>query len=587
MTGKPGRPREWTAQEDALLRDLYLEGKSTAYLADRFDTSRDNIRQRLSRLGVRRPSTLAGSGGPPRPRREEGGLAARVASLLGLAPEPEPAIERLDDNLVRRFVEDPAAFLTWLGVSLFDYQADALELIRGHDRTALVWSRQSGKDHLTALYALWLAVVRPGAVVVCVSPSQRQSDLWMERLQGFALSRRELRESVVDLSSSELSLTNASRVYSLPGGMSGGVTIRGFSRVSLLVFNEAAWVDESVYQAAGPFLAASEGGKVVLISTPFGQSGFLWRAWNSELYARSHVPAERCPLIAPAFLEKERASMDSLSFESEYHAAFLSSQNAYFPSELVARAVQAYPLVETPLEEHAAMTRYLGADWARVEGGDRTVLTVVGVDASGHGRVLWLKTFEGTSYVDQVAYVAWLHGLWRFRRIYSDASAHAVNDLLRAKGLPVEPVTFSLPSKVELYSRLKAALEADKLTLPQQANLLRELASFEYRISASGNLMLHAAAGGHDDFPDSLALASRTLTRERGKPGPVVFPSTWSTLGPASPRPLLERHRPPERPLVLGVCETCHQPIVSGQEYVGANARRHARCPAGLQNPGV
>ena len=85
MTGKPGRPREWTAQEDALLRDLYLEGKSTAYLADRFDTSRDNIRQRLSRLGVRRPSTLAGSGGPPRPRREEGGLAARVAS-----PRPRP-----------------------------------------------------------------------------------------------------------------------------------------------------------------------------------------------------------------------------------------------------------------------------------------------------------------------------------------------------------------------------------------------------------------------------------------------------------------------------------------------------------------
>ncbi len=76
MTGKTGRPREWTAEGDALLRDLYLEGKSTAYLADRFDTSIVNVRQRLSRLGVRRPSTTAGSSGLG-PRAMEGGLAAR------------------------------------------------------------------------------------------------------------------------------------------------------------------------------------------------------------------------------------------------------------------------------------------------------------------------------------------------------------------------------------------------------------------------------------------------------------------------------------------------------------------------------
>lgn len=519
MTGKPGRPRTWTADEDSLLKDLYLEGKSAAYLADRFGTSSENVRQRLSRSGVRRPSTATGGSAGTRPRPQEGGLAARIAQFLGLAPESEPAPEPLPEDLVRRFVDDPTAFLEWLGVELFDYQREALELIRSHDRTALVWSRQSGKDHITALYALWLAVTRPAAVVVCVSPSQRQSDLWAERLTSFALSRRELRESVTDLSESEVAFSNRSRVYSLPSGTGGGVTIRGFSRVSLLVVNEAAWVAEDVYQAAGPFLAASEGGKVVLISTPFGQGGYLWRAWNSELFAKSHVAAERCPLISAEFLEKERASMDSLSFESEYHAAFLSARNAYFPTELIARCTQAYALVESPLEEHRGMAFVLGADWARVEGGDRTVLTVVGVGADGRGRVLWLKSFEGTSYVDQAAYVGWLHGLWRFRRIYSDASAHAVNDLLRSKSLPVTPVPFSAPSKVELYSRLKAALEADRLVLPRHEALLRELSTFEYRISSGGNLLLHAITGGHDDYPDSLGLAARDLTKERESPG--------------------------------------------------------------------
>jgi len=128
VTGKTGRPRLWSAEEDALLKDLYLEGKSTAYLADRFDTTIENVRQRLSRLGVRRPSTVA-SGGAPRRRREDGGLAARIARLLGVGPLEERVREALADDALRRFVEDPAAFLAWLDVDLFDYQRAALELV--------------------------------------------------------------------------------------------------------------------------------------------------------------------------------------------------------------------------------------------------------------------------------------------------------------------------------------------------------------------------------------------------------------------------------------------------------------------------
>src|SRR5439155_2932242 len=232
-----------------------------------------------------------------------------------------------------------------------------------------------------------------------------------------------------------------------------------------------------------------------------------------------------------------------------------------------------YALVEAPLEEHVGMARYLGADWARVEGGDCTVLTVLGVDPSGVGRVLWLKTFEGASYVDQAAYVGWLHGLWRFRRIYSDASAHAVNDLLRSKSLPVEPVTFSLQGKVELYSRLKAALEADRLVLPQHAALLRELSTFEYRISTSGNLLLHAVEGGHDDFPDSLALAARTLTRERGKAGPVLFPAMGLRAPGLAPSPF---RRP--GPQVVGTCTRCGGPIVDEAAWI-VRPPMHLRCP--------
>lgn len=505
-------------------------------------------------------------------------LASHLARLQGALPEAagSPPVA-IPDDVLRSWLEDPEAFASWLGISLFPYQSDALRLIRRHDRTCLAWGRQCGKDHLTSLYGLYLALTRPRSIVVCVSPSQRQSDLWMERLQSFALSRREVRGSVVDLSQSEISLTNASRVYSLPSGAQGSATIRGFSRVSLLVVNEAAWVSEDTFQAAQPFLAASGAeAKLVLISTPFGQSGHFWRSWNSDLFAKSHARSAESPLVPAEFLEKEKATMDSLSFAAEYEAQFLSAQNAYFPTELIASCTHAYGLVESPLPEHEGLARYLGADWARVAGADRSVLTVVGVDTEGQGKVLWIRSFEGVDYVQQAAYVAWLHGLWSFRRIFSDASNHAVNDLLRSRSLPVEPVVFTVPSKVELFGRLKNAMEAGRLVLPNHPDLLRELSTFEYRISEAGNLLLHHVAGGRDDHPDSLALAASAITRpRRGKAGPVVGPRPdWlRSLEESAPaRPV----RPSEGPRPR--CSRCGEPIEPGQVYVGPMGRQHASC---------
>ena len=388
----------WEKEETAYLTWAYSTGLRVEYAGKHLQRSPDAVKKQASRMGLEHPRTAQRLG----TRKDD--LATRLFALQGLTPEMEGARRPpLPDEDLERFLRAPEVLFSWLGVDLFPYQEEGLGLIQRGERTALVWGRQTGKDTLTGLYGLWLALTTPGAVVVCVSPSQRQSDLWMEKLQGFTLSKPEVRDAVTDLSRSELTLANGARVYSLPSGVGGGVTIRGFSKVSLLVFNEAAWVAEEVYQAAGPFLAASEGGKVVLVSTPFGQGGYLWRAWNSPLFAKLGVPSSASPLISSAFLAKEKETMDALSYASEYEARFLSSQNAYFPTELVQRCVEAYPLVESPLPEHDGLTRYLGCDWGRVEGGDKTVLTVVGIDGDGRGKVLWLKAFEGTDYVQQAA----------------------------------------------------------------------------------------------------------------------------------------------------------------------------------------
>ncbi len=505
--------RPWTDSDDRFLRELREAGRSARFIAAELRRTPQAVEKRLERLGVRGPAPERDHGD----RISRAGLLARIAARLGRVVGPDAEAQRaITDDDIDAWASDPETFFAWLGVGLFPYQKEALAIIRASDRVCIVWPRQHGKDTITALYGLWVAVTSPGSVIVCVSPSQRQSNLWMDELKAFVLGRRELRSEIGDMSETELSLSNGSRVYSLPSGAQGSATIRGFSRVSVVVANEAAWIADETFAAIQPFLAVSGAhAKLVLASTPFGQAGFLWRAFNNPAFARHHVTEISSPLIPADFVDKERGSMDALTFASEWNATFISGQSSYFPTELVVRCTESYDLVETPLPQQAELDFYLGADWARVEGGDRTVLTVVGIDREGHGRVLWIKTFEGTSYVDQANYVAWLDKQWGFSRIFSDASAFATNDMLASRGLPVEPVVFSQPGKVELYSRLKAAMESGRLTIPNHPDLLREVSTFQYKVSDAGNLLLHHAAGGHDDYPDSLALAAHELTRER------------------------------------------------------------------------
>lgn len=513
------------------------EGQTDVQIAEVLSSTPDAVKQVRYRSGIS-PLTQRRDSNVTRAVTQEasvtetsGNLATRFAELQGLSSEAEEDLEPPVDSLLQRFLNDPSAFFEFLGFSLYPYQEKGLELMLENDRTSLVWGRQTGKDTLTSLHGLWLALTSPGAIVVCVSPSQRQSDLWMGKLRALALSKPDIRDAITDLSQAQIAFYNGSKVYSLPSGSQGSATLRGFSAVSLLVVNEAAWVGEETFQAVQPFLATSAAqgrtAKLDLISTPFGQSGYLWRAWNADLFAKSTVPSSASPLISEDFLAQERGTMDALTVAAEYEGRFLSAQDAYSPTELIQRCVQAYPLVESPLPEHEGLIRYLGSDWARIAGADRTVLTIVGVDEEGHGRVLWIRTFEGEDYVSQANYVTWLDSLWNFAVVSSDASNHAVNDLLRSKGLGVDAVNFTVPSKVELFGRLKNALEAGKLAIPNHPDLIGELSTFRYRISEKGNLLLHHAEGGHDDYPDSLALSARAIT---SNPGTDVEPRSFGEI---------------------------------------------------------
>jgi phage terminase large subunit-like protein len=111
----------------------------------------------------------------------------------------------------------------------------------------MLCSRQSGKSTTSAVLAAHEAVYTPGALVLILSPTLRQSGELFAKVKAVLADAGEMAEPDRD-SVTTLVLGNGSRIVSLPGTER---TIRGFSAPSLVVIDEAARVRDEASLVAG------------------------------------------------------------------------------------------------------------------------------------------------------------------------------------------------------------------------------------------------------------------------------------------------------------------------------------------------
>jgi hypothetical protein len=158
--------------------------------------------------------------------------------------------------------------------------------------------------------------------VLLVSPSLRQSaELYAKCMAIYRAIGRPLPTTVE--TALRLDLANGSRIVSLPASEG---TVRGFSVARLLIEDEASRVDDALYYATRPMLAVS-GGRLILMSTPFGKRGHFWHEWTNggEGWERVEIPASACPRIPATFLEEERRALGPFWFRQEYECQFSAS----------------------------------------------------------------------------------------------------------------------------------------------------------------------------------------------------------------------------------------------------------------------
>jgi hypothetical protein len=368
---------------------------------------------------------------------------------------------------------DPSLILRARGLAADPWQRD---LLLSTDRQVLLnCSRQSGKSTVVSLLALHTALFTPGALVLLLSPSQRQSnEIFRKVLEADNALGRPIPARY--RSQLRLELANGSRVLCLPGREE---TIRSFGGVNLLVLDEAARTADELYFSVRPMLAVSQG-RLIALSTPFGQRGWFYREWiGSGPWKRIHVTWRDCPRISPAFIQEEERALGPSWVRQEYEALFTALEGLVYP-DFEPAVLDLWP---------APAGRAVGG----IDFGWRNPFAAVwGVLDSED--VLWLG---GERYLSQTPLHEHGAALRRLGSItwYADPAGRTEIEELRAAGLVVRAGDNDLrPGIAAVTARLRTGRL--RIHRPACPHLIREAGLYRYPTARE------AGAGGETPIDD-------------------------------------------------------------------------------------
>jgi hypothetical protein len=290
-------------------------------------------------------------------------------------------------------------------------------------RIALCTSRQLGKTQIAATKGLYIGITRPKSLILIFCPVGRQAGELLGRIREFA-QQLGIRTRSDGNNERSLVLPNGSRFVALSDVPS---TARSYSNVTVVIVDEAAFVDDAIFQAISPMLAVSNGAMWVL-STPDGQTGRFHDLCTKPNPAWSvfFAPATECPRISPEFLAREREFLGDALYRQEYECAFIASKTQFLDRELIAAATVASPPPGKPLP--SATELFVGVDIGKRV--DHSAIVVLALD--------W---FEGKQ-----SPVTMAHQL------------HPRVRLLHAEALPLGSAYLDLPVRLKaIFARCQAA----------------------------------------------------------------------------------------------------------------------------------
>ena len=421
------------------------------------------------------------------------------------------AVERMADAMI-----DPIMFCEmYLGLELYDYQKT---FMRDKSKKIIVNSgRQIGKTTQCAAKAIHVAISISNQEILIVAPTQRQAGILFLRIKELIYGSQFsviLRTMIVRETHTQIWFSNGSKIYAVTSGYDG-TKIKGYSP-TLLLFDETALISDACFVNIEPSLAVTKG-TVIKLSTPLMGGGAFYESWMDDDYSKHYIKSEQCPKITKKFLDKQREIMSEEDYLREYEAKFVMGTDKFFSRELVLKSI-----IRKEINENVKKNKkyYLGVDIARM-GNNETVYMVLEMDEQQYsGKVIKIITETKRRHTHTAAQIAELVDIWGFERIYMDettvgsGTCDIIHEIFEEEGvdkLILEPVTFDLYNKGEMYKNAKTYMEKGKLKIPDDQKLINQLLSMDYEYTSNRKLKIHAPPRMHDDMTDALVLVCRAF----------------------------------------------------------------------------
>ena len=443
-----------------------------------------------------------------------------------------------------------------LGVSPWEKQRTILKALAKHNRVAVRSCNGSGKTFTAALATIWWLMAHDEAIVITTAPTERQVKelLWRE-LRSIHFRNRDLIGGKI--TSSRLEISN--RRYAFGFSTNTAERFQGFHHENILIIvDEASGVDEFIFDAISGVMTTSNA-KILMIGNPTNLAGTFYDAFhkNRNRWETIHISAFDTPAFAKGNEELVVPGMATADWADTIAQDHGTESQTYqirvlgqFPSQandtlIPLKHIEA--AVNRPAEPVDEDKPVMGLDVARF--GDSSTVSVVRRGT----QVLDLAAFPKADLMQTVGRALDIARRHDVKTIYVDEVGMGAGVLDRMKEIDdIEAVGVNVGNKAkktERFANLRAQMldglrkrfADNDISIPDDAELISQLASLTYTFTSRGQLQLEskdqirASSRQSPDKADALTLA---FNSPKGNPLQI-----WILGRPESPSARRRRYR--------------------------------------------
>jgi len=274
-----------------------------------------------------------------------------------------------------------------------------------------------------------------------------------------------------------------------------------------VVFSEFPLGKPQAWDYLRPILAEN-GGWAIFDYTPRGMNHgwkLLQQAKADDAWFYQILTVDDTKVIPQEVLDSERQQMPEDLYYQEYHCRFIDGAGTVFRN--LERCIYDDKYETEPSKrftvESGKLFR-LGVDLAKYQ--DFTVITPIDLSTFKVGPQ---EVFNKIDYSLQKTKIESQHFKYNKAEITLDSTGVGepiYDDLVHSK-IPVRSFKFTESTRRDLLVNLQVLLEQEIIRIPNEAELIEQLRSFQYELADSGKVKMVVPDGVHDDRVMSLALA--------------------------------------------------------------------------------